>query len=127
MTRPRRRVLRRIERCLAQSDPQLEKLFWIFTRLAGGEQLPRTERVAVVPVPAALRRSRLARAAHGRVFSRTTLRSPVVLVVTLFVIWVLAMVIALEHGGTGPCSPPARHLAQAPRTCPGASAWPAGK
>ena len=121
-------MLRRIERCLAQSDPQLERLFWIFTRLAGGERLPRTERVGVLPLARLVRHCRLARAAHGRVHAGTSLRSPLIVAVTLVMMCALVVAIGLAHGTTGPCSPPVQHIAQAHRRpCPAPWRWPAGR
>jgi hypothetical protein len=44
-----RRALNRIEKTLADDDPRLGPLFAIFTRLAGHEAMPATERVTSPP------------------------------------------------------------------------------
>ena len=121
-------MLRRIERRLAQSDPQLERLFWIFTGLAGGERLPTTERVRVLPLARIVRHCRLARPAHGRVDAGSRMRVPLVVVVTLVVMCALVVAIGLAQTPTGPCSPPVQHIAQPrPSTCSGTSYWPTGR
>jgi hypothetical protein len=43
------RALNRIEKTLADDDPRLGPLFAIFTRLAGHEAMPATERVTAPP------------------------------------------------------------------------------
>jgi hypothetical protein len=126
--RPRRLVLRRIERCLAESDPQLEKLFWIFTRLAGQERLPMTERVRFLRLPRLVRRGRLVRAVRRRARARTNLRSYLVLGIALAAFAALIVAIGRSEASQGPCPPPMAHLAPVPtRACAAASRWPSGK
>jgi len=48
----RQRVLRGIERDLAESDPRLAALFSSFTLLAQGEQMPSTEIITAEPLRA---------------------------------------------------------------------------
>jgi hypothetical protein len=43
------RILTRIEHALRQGEPHLASRFAIFTRLASGEELPRTERLVLEP------------------------------------------------------------------------------
>src|SRR5262249_41388550 len=45
------RILSGIETVLRQGEPHLASRFAIFTRLAGGEELPRTEQLVVEPWP----------------------------------------------------------------------------
>lgn len=45
------RILSGIENALRQGEPHLVSRFGIFTRLAGGEELPRTEQLIVEPWP----------------------------------------------------------------------------
>jgi hypothetical protein len=55
-----RRKLRRMERALARTDPRLDALYSMFTRLSGLEAVPRLERVRAI---ALRRRARVRRAA----------------------------------------------------------------
>jgi hypothetical protein len=126
--RPRRLALRRIERCLAQSDPQLEKLFLIFTRLAGEERLPGTERIRFLRLPKLLARCRLGRAARGRVRAGTTWRSYIVLGIALALMGALFVALGRSEAAQGPCpAPVARPVPMPSRACPAAARWPAGK
>ena len=43
-----RRKLRRMERSLASTDPRLDALYSMFTRLSGLEAVPRVERVRAI-------------------------------------------------------------------------------
>jgi hypothetical protein len=126
--RPRRLVLRRIERCLSESDPHLEKLFWIFTRLAGEERLPMTERVRFLRLPRLVRHCRLVRAARRRVRARTNLRASIVLGIALALFAALIVAIGRSEASQGPCPSPIAHLAPVPsRACQAASRWQPGK
>jgi hypothetical protein len=46
----RRRALREIERDLADSDPRLDELFLLFTRLASGARIPGAEKIRTMPL-----------------------------------------------------------------------------
>jgi hypothetical protein len=46
----RRRVLGRIERDLADSDPRLDDLFLSFNQRASGGKMPRTEKIRTGPL-----------------------------------------------------------------------------
>ncbi len=46
----RRRALREIERDLADSDPRLDELFLLFTRLARGARIPGAEKIRTMPL-----------------------------------------------------------------------------
>ena len=54
----RRRALHDIERELGKADPRLEELFFLFTSLASGEQMPKTEKIATRPPRSASRHLR---------------------------------------------------------------------
>jgi hypothetical protein len=54
----RRRALHDIERELGKADPRLEELFFLFTSLASGEQMPETEKIVTRPLRSASRHLR---------------------------------------------------------------------
>jgi hypothetical protein len=55
-----RRKLRRMERALVRTDPRLEALYSMFTRLGTRESMPRLERVRTWRFPRAARARRAA-------------------------------------------------------------------
>jgi len=117
------RMLSAIEKTLRAGEPRLASIFAIFTRLASGEELPRTEQLMPQPwlrrvlasagrafrsfFPRSRPRGIAAMRAPGRPAAR--LRAAVVLPVLLLIM--ASATIATALAGTHACAPALRHPA----------------
>ena len=111
------RVLSAIEDALKAGEPRLVSRFAIFTRLASGEDLPRTERIVQQPwlrrvLAAAARigrllfpRSRARGIAALRAPGRPALRLRAVVVLPVLLIMMASATIAAAIAGTHTCAP----------------------
>ena len=108
------RILSGIETTLRLGEPHLASRFAIFARLAGGEELPRTEQLILEPWPLRwLKNARL----------RALLTVPAALIA------LAAALFFASNGGTRPCPAMARTAAAAPtrwNTCTASGATGAG-
>jgi len=111
------RVLSAMEDALKAGEPRLASRFAIFTRLASGEDLPRTERIVQQPwlrrvLAAAARmgrllfpRSRARGIAALRAPGRPALRLRAVVVLPVLLIMMASATIAAAIAGTHTCAP----------------------
>jgi hypothetical protein len=93
------RILSGIETVLRQGEPHLASRFAIFTRLAGGEELPRTEQLVVEPWP-------------RRWLKRARLRAVLAIPAALIALTVMLFVASITGSRTCPA------MARSPRAVP---------
>lgn len=114
-----RRVLERIEGRLAQSDPRLESLFAIFTRLSLAEAMPWSEQVKARRVRYYLTRFP---ASFRRFVRRPVTRAAALFVIPTAALMAMALTIAFGYSGNqrpahGTRTPVARQFTAKHRLC----------